>query len=67
MGDNSIICLRNGINIVLNEAVVDLCRLSARLGDVILQKRDLIIMTEVLQEILKALLVNVLLLRWWLT
>ena len=47
---------------VLPEAVVDLGCLAARLGQVVLQEGDLIVMTETFQEILKTLIIDVMLL-----
>ena len=48
--------------VVLYEAVVDLGRLPARLGQVILQEGDLVVVAEVLEQALERLLVDVMLL-----
>lgn len=63
----SIISLRDAIHIILDQPVVDLGCLSARLRYIIFQKGDLIVVTEVFQQIFEALFVDVLLLSNWLS
>jgi len=67
MRDNFIIGRRDTVHIVLYQPIIDLCSLSARFGDVVLQERDLIVVTKTFEQVFEILFVDVLLLGWWLS
>jgi hypothetical protein len=62
MRDHFVVTRRYLVYVILNETIVDLGCLSARLRNVVFKERNLVIMTKVFQQVLKLLFIDVLLL-----